>query len=61
MPDVALHVANLASGVSLIPVSIELFGDVSQLHDQVAGQVFGLGLSPLLPPQADSERFRRCP
>ena len=57
MPDVALNVTNLPAGVALVPGAVELLGDASELHDQVAGQVLRLGLAPLLPPQADQGGF----
>src|SRR5262245_17182234 len=53
MPDVALHVAHLPSGIALIPRSVELLRGIPQLHDEIAGQVLRLGLAPFLPPKPE--------
>ena len=38
-------------------VPIELLGDGAELDDQIAGQVFRLGLAPLFPPEPDQGRL----
>ena len=48
MPDPALHVADLPAGVALVPRAIELLRSPPELHDEVAGQVLGLGFAPFL-------------
>ena len=57
MPDPTLHVADLLSGIALVPGAIELLGCSPELHDEVAGQVLRLSLAPFLPPEADKGRF----
>ena len=49
----AQDVPHPPASVALIPGSIEVLGDASELHDQVAGQVLRLRLAPFLPPQPD--------
>src|SRR5262245_16891510 len=53
MPDPALHVADLPTGVALIPGAIELLGGSPELHDEVTREVLRLGLASFLAPQAD--------
>jgi hypothetical protein len=57
MPDVALHVPDLAAVITLEPEAIELLRGPSELHDEVAGQVLRLGLAPFLLPEADQGGF----
>src|SRR5262245_34237341 len=57
MPDVALDVSDPPAVVALIPGSIELFRNLPQLHDEVAGQVLRLGLTPFFAPEAHESRF----
>ena len=40
-------------GIALVPLPIEVFGHEPELDDEVARQVFRLGLAPLLPPEAE--------
>src|SRR5262245_26654633 len=39
------------SGVALVPGPVEVLGGGPKLHDQIAGEVLGLGLPSLFPPQ----------
>jgi hypothetical protein len=49
----ALDILDGLSGVSFVPVAIEVLGHDPELDDQVAGEVLRLDISPLLPPQAE--------
>ena len=44
-------------GIALVPVPIEVLGHASELNDEIAGQVLGLDLAALLPPQPDQGRL----
>src|SRR5437660_939867 len=57
MLDLALHIADVPASVALEPGAVELLSDGPQLHNQVAGQVLWLSLSPLLAPELDQGRF----
>ena len=57
MPDPFLDVGDRLAGVALIPMPIEVFGDASELDDEVARQVLGLGLAAFLPPQPEQGCF----
>jgi hypothetical protein len=52
-----LDIADGAAGIALIPVSIEVLGDSSELHGEVAGEVFRADFSSLLSPEADESSF----
>ena len=41
------------TGIAFKPVSVEGFGDHPELDDKIAGEVLGLDLAALFPPQAD--------
>jgi hypothetical protein len=43
---------NPAAGVALVPGAVELFGYVTELHDQIAGKVLRPDFAPFLAPQA---------
>ena len=45
------------AGVALVPGPVEVLGGGAELHDEVAREVLGLGLAPLLPPQPDQGRL----
>jgi hypothetical protein len=51
MLDPTLYVLDGVTGVALIPTPVEVLGDRAKLDDQSIGEIFGLRLSPLLPPQ----------
>ena len=53
MENPPLDRADHLAGIALVPVPVELLGDTAELDDQVAGQVLGLGLAPLLPPEPE--------
>ena len=57
MLDPALDVGDPPAGVALVPGAIEVLGGRPQLHDEVAGEVLGLDLAALFPPEADQGRF----
>jgi len=46
-----LDISDGAAGIALIPASVEVLGDLSKLHDEVAGEVLRLGLAAFLAPQ----------
>jgi hypothetical protein len=45
-----LHVLNAATGVALIPASVEVLGHGPELYDEVVREVFRLDLAALLAP-----------
>ena len=47
----ALDISDGSAGVALIPAAVEVFGDLSELHDEVAGKVLRANFSPLLSPE----------
>ena len=53
MLDATLHVANPPAGISFEPGAIEVLGCHPELHYEIAGEVLGPGLAPLLVPQPD--------
>ena len=57
MLDPPLDVRDRLAGVALVPMPIEVLGDVPELDDEVARQVLGLGLAALLPPEPEQGRF----
>ena len=57
MLDPPLDVGDPAAGVALVPGAVELLGGGPELHDEVAGQVLGLGLAPFLAPQPNQSRL----
>src|SRR5262245_22416469 len=57
MPDPTFHVADLPAGVALVPGAVELLGCSPELHNEVAREVFRLGLASFLAPQADQVGF----
>ena len=46
-----LNISDDLSGICLVPASVKCFGRQAELNEEVAGQVLGLDLAPLLPPQ----------
>ena len=48
-----LNIDDHLTGTGFIPAAIEVFGGEAKLDDEIAGQIFGLDLSPLLPPEPD--------
>jgi hypothetical protein len=54
---VALNIGDAPAGVALVPGAVELLGGGPKLHDEVAGNVLGLNLPPLLVPKADQSRL----
>ncbi len=57
MLDVTLDIGDAPAGVALVPTAIEFLGGRPELHDEVAGQVLGLGLPALLAPELDQGRL----
>ena len=47
--------------VALIPGAVELFGDVSELHDKIAGQVLRAPFLRAFPATGGPGPLRRCP
>jgi hypothetical protein len=52
-----LHIGDDLAGISLVPAPIELLGRITELDDQIAGQVLGLDLAALLAPEAVQGSF----
>ncbi len=59
VPDPLLDVGHHLPGVSLVPMTIEVFGNASELNDEVSGQVLGLSFAAFLPPKPKQGRFVR--
>jgi len=53
MLEPSLYILNGLSGVAFVPTPVEVLGDRAKLDDQTIGEIFGLRLSPLLPPQTN--------
>ena len=53
MPDPLLDIDDRLAGVAFKPMPVEVFGNASELNDEVARQVLGLGLAALLPPKPE--------
>ena len=53
MKHLPLHLGHDLAGVALVPVPVEVLGHGAELDDQVVGQVFGLDLAALLPPEPE--------
>jgi len=49
MPNMALDVGKYLTGIGFIPASVQVFRDHSELHDEIAGEVFRLYLAALVP------------
>jgi hypothetical protein len=41
------------AGIALVPAPVEILGGLAELDYEVAGEVFGLGLAALFPPEAE--------
>ena len=52
-----LHVLDGVAGVALVPASVEILGNGTELHDQVVREVFRFDLAALLPPQPNEIGF----
>jgi hypothetical protein len=46
-----LHVPDGMAGIAFIPSAIEVLGDGPELDDQIVGEILGLYLAALFPPQ----------
>src|SRR6516165_1708986 len=57
MPDLPLDVVDDLPGIALEPVAVEGLGHDPELDDEVAREVFGLDLAPLLAPEAKEGGF----
>src|SRR5262245_10266863 len=57
MPQAMLDAFDCLPGIAFVPMAVEGLGHKAELDDEVAGQVFRLGLAPFLPPQADQGCF----
>ena len=60
MLDPPLDVRDRLTGIELVPAPIEVLGREAKLDDQIAGQVLGLDLAALFPPQPDQCRLVRA-
>jgi hypothetical protein len=45
------------AGIALVPESVEVLGGLAELDYEVAGEVLGLGLTALFPPEAQQGCF----
>jgi hypothetical protein len=52
-----LDISDGAAGIALIPASVEVLGDFSELHAEVAGEVLRANFSPLLAPEPNEGCF----
>jgi hypothetical protein len=57
MLHLALNRGNRLPGLALVPGPVQMLGDDPELDDEVAGQVLGLGLAALSPPQLQEGLF----
>ncbi len=57
MKDLPLHLSDDMAGVLLVPVPVQMLGHRAELDQEVAGQVLGFDLAPLLPPEAEQRRL----
>jgi hypothetical protein len=57
MKHLPLHLGNDLPGVLLVPVAVQLLGRRAELDQEVARQVFGFDVTPLLFPQAKQCRL----
>ena len=55
--DPALNIFDDPPGIALVPGAVERLGGDAELHDEVAGQVFRLGLAALLAPKPNQRSF----
>jgi hypothetical protein len=53
MKDLPLHLGHDLAGMALVPVPVEVFGHDPELDNEVGGEVLGLYLAALLPPEAE--------
>ena len=53
----ALHGRDASAGVAFVPGAVERFCCCAQLHDQIAGQVLGLGFTAFFAPEAHQGHF----
>ena len=53
MPDPFLDVGDRLAGVAFEPMPVEVFGDQTELDNEVSGQVLGLGFAAFLPPKPE--------
>ena len=49
----SLDLTNHIPTVAFVPSPVEVFSDIAELNDEMLAQVFGLDLTPLLPPKAN--------
>ena len=52
-----LDIGDRPPGIGLIPAAIELLGGEPELDHEIAGQIFRLDLTTLLPPQPEEGGF----
>jgi hypothetical protein len=55
--DLLLNIGDDLPGIGLVPAPIEILGGKPELDHQIAGQVFRLYLTALLPPQPNQRRL----
>ena len=51
------HVMSDLAGVLFVPPPVQRLGHRAELDQEVAGQVFGIELAPLLVPKAEQRRL----
>ena len=57
MLNPALDVGDDASGIALVPGSVERLGGDAELDDEIVAQILRLGLAALFLPQPDQRRL----
>ena len=57
MPDTPLNVGKDLPGINLIPVPVQVLGRQAELNDEVAGEILGLDLAALFPPEPEEGGF----
>ena len=55
--DAPLDIFDEVSGLPLVPAPVEVLGHAAQLDDQVFGEILGLDLAALFPPQPQQARL----
>jgi len=57
MENPSLHVCDRLSGIPFVPSSVEIFGDVAELDDEVTRRVLRLRFAALFAPKAEQGGF----
>jgi hypothetical protein len=52
-----LDICDGAASIALIPTSVEVLGDFSELYNEIAGEVLRANFTPFLAPEPDEGRL----